>query len=192
MAGKGVSQHVRAQALGGECRRPWPSAFSSRAKCWRVRWPFSPKEGNSHFDFASRSACGTQRKILGHGAFGRVVERAPAAPCRPCRARPACADLVAPPTPAMPRVRTRATRWRRPLRADIAGAQRAAAEPAAASRSRYLPARSSRARRHPRSKAPWAACARALVLPEPRPGRRCAFLPRREIVELADRRQATR
>ena len=38
------------------------STFNSRAKCWRVRWPLSPKEGNSHFDFRSRPSSASRAR----------------------------------------------------------------------------------------------------------------------------------
>ena len=56
VAGEGMAQHMRAESRAGAMPQAAPSAFSSRAKCWRVRWPCSPNEGNSHFDCASRAS----------------------------------------------------------------------------------------------------------------------------------------
>ena len=47
MAGEGMAQHVRADIGGAQAGRGG-ERLQSRAKCWRVRWPLSPKEGNSH------------------------------------------------------------------------------------------------------------------------------------------------
>ena len=54
------------------------SAFRSRAKCWRVRWPLSPNDGNSHLGVASlcsRLASAIRREIVAHRLLGGVVER---------------------------------------------------------------------------------------------------------------------
>ncbi len=47
MAGEGVAQHVRRDLRRGDAGRAARS-FRSRANACRVRWPLSPKEGNSH------------------------------------------------------------------------------------------------------------------------------------------------
>ena len=65
------------RAAPPRCRSARASALSSRAKCWRVRWPGSPNDGNSHFDCA-RLVCRPSARsfeILRHRALGRLVER---------------------------------------------------------------------------------------------------------------------
>ena len=120
----------RGAARAGETgRRSSPaaaaSALSSRAKSWRVRWPLSPNDGNSHLSAPPaprRPACAGRGS--GPSRAWRPRSAAPSAPCRPCRAPPAASRRAAPPRPAARPARRRAGRWRRAV--SISAASRAA------------------------------------------------------------------
>ena len=69
-----MAQHVRADLRGAQSRCA-ASVFNSRARCWRVRWPLSPNDGNSHFDWASVFDLLQQCEIIRCRALRCIVER---------------------------------------------------------------------------------------------------------------------
>ena len=155
------------------------SALSSRAKCWRVRCPLSPKDGNSHFDCSSRAALPRKLEIVGHRALGGVVERhqallAALAAHDQHALRRACGAAAGSATSSR-----RAARWRRAVPAGTAGARRAAARRGDCSASSLPRARRSSSRSTSSIESTSAAARRASGLRARRPDRRRAGLRRR-------------